>query len=156
MYIQIITVGKNKVDYLVQGEEDFLHRLKHYCKIDVYCVKPEKIKENRSSEIIKQLEGERILQKISSRSYVIALDAKGKSINSKEFAQKIADYQNSGIEKLIFITGGPLGLSEEVISRADFVLSLSKMTFNHDMVRLILLEQLYRSFTILRGEKYHK
>ena len=156
MQIQIITVGKNKVDYLVQGETDYLRRIRYYCKIGVLNVKSEKITENRSSEIIKQAEGKRILQKIPSRSCVIAMDEKGKSINSKEFAGKIADFQNRGVEKLIFITGGPLGLSEEVLSRADFILSLSKMTFNHDMVRLILLEQLYRSFTILRGEKYHK
>jgi 23S rRNA (pseudouridine1915-N3)-methyltransferase len=154
--IQIITVGKNKVDYLVQGEEDFLHRLKHYCKIDVHCVKPEKITENRSPETIKQTEGKKLSQKIPPRSYVIALDEIGKSINSNEFAGKIADYQNRSVEKLIFIIGGPLGLSREVLSRADFILSLSEMTFSHDMVRLILLEQLYRSFTILRGEKYHK
>ena len=156
MRIQILVVGQNKFDYLVDGELHYIRRLSHYCQVNIFSVKGEKITKKRSSSDILKVESKRLLNRILERSFVVILDRGVVLLNSKEFTKKIVDWQNRSINELIFVIGGPLGLGSEIKQRADFTLSLSKMTFTHDMTRLILLEQLYRCFSILRGEKYHK
>ena len=156
MYFHIFAVGENRNGYLSQGEDEFLKRLQHYCKIELHSVKSEKITCSQSPTKIRSAEGERLLKQIPKNSLVVALDRKGKNLSSEELAKNIADWQNRRKHHITILIGGPLGLSKDVLGRADFILSLSKMTFTHEMVRLIFLEQLYRCFTILRGEKYHK
>jgi len=152
----MIVVGKTRVSYLCEGEEDYLNRLKQYCKFEIQHVKSEKIKHSIAEDHIRNCEGERILKLVSQRSTVVALDIEGKSMTSQDLARKVDDWQSRGVPEVVFLIGGPLGLSGAVLSKADLILSLSRMTLTHEMARLILLEQLYRSFTILRGEKYHK
>ena len=156
MYFHIFVVGENKSNYLSQGEGEFLKRLQHYCKIKIHTVKSEKITNSLSPERIRSVEGERLLKRIPQNSLVVVLDRKGKNLSSEELAKRVADWQNRGKNHITLLIGGALGLSKTVLDRADFILSLSKMTFTHEMVRLIFLEQLYRCYTILRGEKYHK
>jgi 23S rRNA (pseudouridine1915-N3)-methyltransferase len=156
MRIKILAVGENRVSYLVKGEDDFLHRLKHYCTIEMWSVKSEKIKMGRRREEIFKKEAERLFKQIPERSMVIILDRNGKEYSSEELAEKLSVWQNKGIRNLVIIIGGPLGLSCSIKKKADVVLSLSRLTFTHEMIRLILLEQIYRAFTILKGEKYHK
>ena len=156
MHLHIISVGSNRQKYLMEGETDYLKRLGHYCSIELKSVKEEKIKQNRYSNQIRSIEGDRLIKRIPDKSVVVVLDKQGKQLDSEEMAVMIADWQNRAVRHVTFLIGGPLGLSECVFARADHVLSLSKMTFTHEMVRLILLEQIYRSFTILRGENYHK
>lgn len=156
MRFRMIVVGKTRVSYLCEGEEDYLKRLRQYCRFDIQHVKSEKIKDSIAEEQIRHCEGERILKLISPRSTVVAMDTRGETMSSEDLARKVADWQNRGIPEVVFLIGGPLGLSDAVWTRANYVFSLSRMTLTHEMARLILLEQLYRSFTILRGEKYHK
>jgi 23S rRNA (pseudouridine1915-N3)-methyltransferase len=156
MYFHIFAVGENKNGYLSKSESEFLKRLQHYCRIRIHTVKSEKITNSRSPGKIRTVEGERLLKRIPQNSLIVALDRKGKNLSSEELAKRVADWQNRGIKHVALLIGGTLGLSEHVLDRADFILSLSRMTFTHEMVRLIFLEQLYRCFTILRGEKYHK
>jgi len=156
MYFHIFVVGETKNANLSQGESEYVKRLQHYCKIKLQSIKSEKITSRRSPEKIQTVEGERLLKRIPQNSLVVVLDRKGKNLSSEELAKRVADWQNRGIKHIALLIGGALGLSKTVLDRADFILSLSRMTFTHEMVRLIFLEQLYRCFTILRGEKYHK
>jgi 23S rRNA (pseudouridine1915-N3)-methyltransferase len=156
MRIQILTVGDNRVPYLIEGEEDYLRRLTHYCPVEIRVVKGEKIKTGRSIDSILKKESERLLKQISEGSKIIALDRQGKSFSSEELAVEMQEWQNSGIKYITFVIGGPLGLGEGIRKKADTTISMSRFTFTHEMVRIIMLEQLYRVFTILRGEKYHK
>lgn len=156
MRIFILAVGENRIDYLGDGESDYLKRIQRYCKIEIMTVKPEKIVKNRSPYQIKETEGKRLLQSVSNHGRVISLDRTGQLLTSDEFAHTIEKWQNEGVSQLTFIIGGALGLSRGVLEKSHLMLSLSPMTFTHEMVRLFLLEQIYRSYTILRGEKYHK
>lgn len=156
MRFRILVVGENKVSYLVAGEADYLRRLERYCRVDVASVRGEKIKGKRSVGELLGVEGERLMKQIPRGSFLVVLDRQGETLSSEELARQILDWQNRAVQEVIFLVGGPLGLGDEVLARANLVVSLSRMTFTHEMVRLILLEQLYRSFTILRGEKYHK
>lgn len=156
MRITILAVGQNKFNYLIDGESYYIRKLNHYCKVNISSVKADKIVKKCASSAVLKAESERLLNRISKRSFVVVLDRKGQLLDSKEFAKKINDWQNQSINDLIFIIGGPLGLDSKIHQRADFTLSLSRLTFTHDMTRLIFLEQLYRAFSILRGEKYHK
>ncbi|WP_404356849.1 23S rRNA (pseudouridine(1915)-N(3))-methyltransferase RlmH [Cytobacillus firmus] len=159
MNISIITVGKLKEKYLKQGIDEYLKRLSAYAKMDIIEVPDEKAPEELSeTEMVqvKQKEGERILAKIHPDAHVIALAIEGKMKSSEELADnldKLATYRKS---KVAFVIGGSLGLSQEVLQRADDKLSFSKMTFPHQLMKLILLEQIYRAFRINRGEPYHK
>ncbi|WML24360.1 23S rRNA (pseudouridine(1915)-N(3))-methyltransferase RlmH [Neobacillus sp. OS1-33] len=159
MNISIITVGKLKEKYLKQGIEEYLKRLTAYAKVDVIEVSDEKAPEELSGlEMIqvKQKEGERILAKISQDTYVIALAIQGKLGSSEELADSLDKLATYGKSKIAFVIGGSLGLSEEVIKRSNEQLSFSRMTFPHQLMRLILVEQIYRAFRINRGEPYHK
>lgn len=159
MNITIVTVGKLKEKYLKQGIEEYLKRLGSYAKVEVIEVADEKAPEELSeTEMIqvKQKEGERILSKISQDTYVIALAINGKLKSSEELADSLDKLATYGKSKIAFVIGGSLGLSDEVLKRADEKLSFSKMTFPHQLMRLILVEQVYRAFRINRGEPYHK
>jgi len=156
MKIKIIVVGKTKEKFLQSGEEEFQQKLARYCQLEWVVVKEEKIISDKAEPIIKPKEAERILNKTSKGSLVIALDRTGDQMSSKELAEFLQQKMNEGYGETTFIIGGTLGLGKNVLKSAATVLSLSKMTFTHEMSRLILLEQLYRAFTILKGKKYHK
>lgn len=159
MNISIVTVGKLKEKYLKQGIEEYLKRLTSYAKVEIIEVADEKAPEELSElemEQVKQKEGERILAKISHDAHVIALAINGKMQSSEELADSLDKLATYGKSKLAFVIGGSLGLSDEVLKRANEQLSFSKMTFPHQLMRLILVEQIYRAFRINRGEPYHK
>jgi len=159
MNISIVTVGKLKEKYLKLGIEEFSKRLSKYCKLDFVELDDEKCPENLSEKdmlIVKDKEGKKILSKIKSNSYVIALAIDGKNLSSEELADTISKLGVRGKSHITFVIGGSLGLSDEVLKRADYKLSFSKMTFPHQMMKLILLEQVYRSFRINNNEPYHK
>ena len=151
MNITIISVGKLKEKYLKLGIEEFSKRLSKYCKLDMIELDDEKCPENLSDkdmEIVKNKEGQKILSKIKNNSYVIALAIDGKNLSSEALADTISKLTVRGISHITFIIGGSLGLADEVLKRADYKLSFSKMTFPHQLMKLILLEQVYRSFRI--------
>jgi len=156
MQIKIIYVGKTKQSYIREGESLYLKRIKRYCSLSIDWVRDEKINSSRMPEQIKEIEAERLMKSFSKSSYKIALDKDGEMLTTEQLTERITELQKRGIKEIVFIIGGALGLSSHLVDRADMVLSLSKMTFTHQMTRIILLEQLYRSFTIMRGEKYHK
>ncbi|APH07194.1 23S rRNA (pseudouridine(1915)-N(3))-methyltransferase RlmH [Bacillus weihaiensis] len=159
MNISIVTIGKLKEKYLKQGIDEYLKRLSTYAKIDVIELPDEKAPENLSEiEMIqvKDKEGERILSKISDDTHVIALAIEGKMKSSEQLAKDLDQLATYGKSKIAFVIGGSLGLSTAVMKRANDTLSFSKMTFPHQLMKLILLEQVYRAFRINRGEPYHK
>ena len=158
MRINIVCVGKIKEKYLKLGIDEFKKRLSKYCKLDIIELDDEKAPENLSDkemEMIKDKEGKKILAKIKDTSYVIALAIDGKSLSSEELADTINKLGIRGISNITFVIGGSLGLSDEVLSRADYKLSFSKMTFPHQLIRVFLLEQLFRAFKISNNETYH-
>jgi 23S rRNA (pseudouridine1915-N3)-methyltransferase len=157
--ISIITIGKLKEKYLKQGIDEYLKRLGAYAKVEVVELADEKAPEQLSAAEmvqVKQKEGERILAKISDDAHVIALAIEGKQRSSEQLASEIDKLAIYGKSKIAFVIGGSLGLSEEVMKRSNDTLSFSKMTFPHQLMRLILLEQVYRAFRINRNEPYHK
>lgn len=159
MNITIITVGKLKEKYLKQGIAEYTKRLGAYAKIDIVELDDEKAPEVLSDSEMQQVknkEGERILSKISPDHHVIALAIQGKMKSSEELADTLDKLATYGKSKVAFIIGGSLGLSDDVLKRADEKLSFSKMTFPHQLMRLVLVEQVYRAFRINRGEPYHK
>ncbi|XJZ27297.1 23S rRNA (pseudouridine(1915)-N(3))-methyltransferase RlmH [Bacillota bacterium Lsc_1132] len=159
MNISIVTVGKLKEKYLKQGIEEYLKRLSAYAKVEIIEVADEKAPEELSElEMVqvKQKEGERILAKISQDTHVIALAINGKMQSSEELADSLDKLATYGKSKIAFVIGGSLGLSDEVLQRSNEQLSFSRMTFPHQLMRLILVEQIYRAFRINRGGPYHK
>ncbi|SHH31758.1 23S rRNA (pseudouridine1915-N3)-methyltransferase [Tepidibacter thalassicus DSM 15285] len=157
--IDIVCVGKIKEKYLKLGIDEFKKRLSKYCKLNIIELSDEKAPENISDKeiaMIKDKEGKRILNSIRDSSFVITLEIEGKLLSSKELSKKISDLALRGNSHITFVIGGSLGLGDEVLRRSDFALSFSKMTFPHQLMRLILLEQVYRSFRIIKGEPYHK
>ena len=159
MRINIVCVGKIKEKYLKLGIDEFKKRLSKFCKLEIIELEDEKAPENLSDKemlMIKEKEGKKILSKIKDNSYVIALAIDGKNLSSEELAETINKLGVRGISNITFVIGGSLGLSDEVLSRADYKLSFSKMTFPHQLMRLILLEQVYRAYRINNGEPYHK
>ncbi|RLL41772.1 23S rRNA (pseudouridine(1915)-N(3))-methyltransferase RlmH [Oceanobacillus piezotolerans] len=159
MKITIVSVGKLKEKYLKQGIQEYLKRLSAYAKVDIVEVADEKAPENMSEaemEEVKRKEGERILSHIGPDTYVITLEINGKMLSSEQLAKKMDELATYGKSKIAFVIGGSLGISDEVMKRSDMALSFSKMTFPHQLMRLVLLEQVYRGFRINRGEPYHK
>ncbi|MDP3386039.1 MAG: 23S rRNA (pseudouridine(1915)-N(3))-methyltransferase RlmH [Eubacteriales bacterium] len=159
MKITILSVGKIKEDYFRKAIAEYTKRLSAYCSLEQIEIADEKAPENLSAkeeDIIKQKEGERILSKLDPSSYLIVLDIKGKQLSSEELAEKIETLGVYGTSHLSFVIGGSLGLSDEIIKKADMKLSFSKMTFPHQLFKVILLEQSYRAFRIMKGEPYHK
>ena len=159
MNINVIGVGKIKEKYLKLGIDEFKKRLSKYCKLDIIELDDEKAPEKLSEKemiLVKEKEGKKILSKIKDTSYVIALAIDGKNLSSEELADKMSDLAVRGNSNITFVIGGSLGLSDEVLDRADYKLSFSKMTFPHQLMRLILLEQVYRAYRINNNEPYHK
>jgi 23S rRNA (pseudouridine1915-N3)-methyltransferase len=157
--ISILTIGKLKEKYLKQGIDEYLKRLSTYAKVEVIELPDEKAPENLSEtemEQVKEKEGERLLGKVSDDTHVIALAIEGKMKSSEQLAKELDQLATYGKSKVAFVIGGSLGLSKAVMKRANDTLSFSKMTFPHQLMRLILLEQVYRAFRINRGEPYHK
>ena len=155
MKIKLIVVGKTHAKYLIQAEEEYLQRLKHYIKFEKVIVPDLKNSKNLTPIEQNRREGELIISKIEKNEEVVLLDDKGVEFTSMKFAQFINQKMIQSTRCLTFIIGGAYGFSDEVYTRANAKLSLSKMTFSHQMVRMIFKEQLYRAFTILKGEKYH-
>lgn len=156
MNVKIIAVGKIKEQYLKDAIKEYEKRLTPFCSFSVVEVNAEQILDESLCEKYKELEAERILQQIKPDAYVITLEIKGKSLSSEEFAQKIKEISNIGVNDITFIIGGANGLHQKVSEIASFKLSFSKMTFTHQMIRMILTEQIYRTFKINNNEKYHR
>ena len=156
MNITIVTVGKLKEKYLKMGIEEYAKRLGAYAKIDLADEKaPEQLSE-ADMEIVKKKEADRILAKVSPDAHLIALAIEGKQKTSEQLAENLQSLMTYGKSKITFVIGGSLGLHADVYKRADELLSFSKMTFPHQLMKLILLEQVYRGFRIMRNEPYHK
>ena len=159
MKITLITVGKIKEKYFTDAIAEYAKRLSSYCKLEIIEVADEKTPDSASEALenqIKEKEGERILSKVPDSAYVVALAIEGKQLSSEDLADKMEKWNVNGISHLVFIIGGSLGLTPKVLNRADFKLSFSKMTFPHQLMRVVLLEQIYRSFRIRNNEPYHK
>ena len=146
MKITLITVGKIKEKFFQDAIAEYSKRLSRYCRLEILQVETQ----------IKEKEGERILSNIKDGSFVVALAINGNMLDSEELAAKIEKWGVSGISQIVFVIGGSLGLSNQVLGRADYKLSFSKMTFPHQLMRVVLLEQIYRSYRIIQGEPYHK
>lgn len=154
MNIECVFLGQTSESYLEKGIADFQKRLERYCQVKVKVVKERK---GRMADQVRiDTEGRDLLEQIEPKSFVVVLDRTGKQIGSEAFASLFQQWQEQNRRSASFIIGGALGLSQEVLAAADMVLSLSLMTFTHEMARMILLEQIYRAFTILAGSKYHK
>lgn len=159
MKIKIICVGKLKEKYLEEGVKEYLKRLSAYCDVEIIEVGDERIPENPSlaeEMIVKSKEGRRILDKVKQDDYMILLDVQGKEVDSIQFAESIEDCMLHGKSTIDFVIGGSLGHGEDVLTRANKCISFSKMTFPHQLMRVILAEQIYRAFKIIRKETYHK
>ena len=158
MQINIIAVGKIKKDFIQMGIDEYLKRLSRYTKVNIIEVKDEKIPGNASDaeiEQIKEKEAERILERIPGNSYVIALEVRAKTMTSEGLAKWIKNKQVQGWSNITFIIGGAVGLHPKISEQANLPLSFSYMTFTHEMIRMILLEQVYRAFKIMNNEPYH-
>jgi 23S rRNA (pseudouridine1915-N3)-methyltransferase len=155
MKIKLICVGKTVKSFLIEGESEYINRLKHYSTVEKIEIPEIKNAKNLSQEQIKKQEGSLILKQIKPSDHVLLLDENGKSLNSMEFSKYIQKKFNQGGKSLVFIVGGAYGFSDEVYAKSEGKISLSNMTFSHQMVRVFFLEQLYRAFTILKGEPYH-
>ena len=159
MKITILAVGKVKEKFYRQAIEEFAKRLSRYCKLEIIEVNDEKTPDNASETeetIIKEKEGARILKHIRDNDYVCALAIEGEQPDSVALSKKINKLGIDGISSIVFVIGGSLGLHTQVLNRANYKLSFSKMTFPHQLMRVILLEQIYRSYRIINGEPYHK
>ena len=155
MNIQIIVIGKTDQSYLIAGIDEYCKRIKRYINFDMQVIADIKNTKNINEIQQKNLEGEKILAKLNSNDFVVLLDENGIEYNSRSFADFISKQMLSSVKNLVFVIGGPYGFSKSVYDRANCKISLSKMTFSHQIVRLLFLEQLYRSFTIINNEPYH-
>lgn len=159
MKITLITVGKIKEKYLKDAIDEYSKRLSKYCKLEIIEVADEKTPDHASDiveDAIRSKEAERILKHIREDAYVITLEINGKQLSSEELADKVDKLGVQGVSHITFIIGGSIGLGKEVLEKSDFALSFSKMTFPHQLMRVVLLEQVYRSYRIINGEPYHK
>ena len=152
MKIQLNLIGKTKDAYLREGISMYEKRIQHYIKLDIQELK---VRKANKRELQVSSENEALLKGVLHSDFVIALDEKGKALSSIKFSKKIEQIQNSSKHRIVFIIGGAYGLNTTVLQRADLCLSLSEMTMTHDMVRLLLLEQIYRAMTILNNHPYH-
>lgn len=157
--VTLITVGKIKEKYLRDAIAEYTKRLSKYCKLEIVETADEKTPEQASEAVEEQIrdkEAERILKYVKEDGYLITLEIKGKQLTSEEFAVKLQKLGVQGRSHIIFVIGGSIGLGRAVLERSDYALSFSKMTFPHQLMRVILLEQIYRSYRIMNGEPYHK
>ena len=154
MKIKVLNIGKTKAPYLMAGEEEYKKRLTHYISCE-WIVLPDVSTKGMSRELIKEKEALLFLKHIKTEDFVWLLDEKSKMFSSTEWSQQIQKLMNAGTKNCVLIIGGAFGFHNSIYERANALLSFSAMTFSHEMIRLFLLEQLYRSFTILKGESYH-
>ncbi|HWZ22756.1 MAG TPA: 23S rRNA (pseudouridine(1915)-N(3))-methyltransferase RlmH [Cytophagaceae bacterium] len=155
MKVLVIHNGKTEDNYLISGIEKYEKRLKHYLSIETLHLPALKNTQALSKEEQKEKEGIVILSKLQNTDFIVLLDEKGKQFTSVDFSKYLTQHMNTGTRRIVFITGGPYGFSEDVYAKANFKISLSAMTFSHQMVRLFFIEQLYRAMTIHKGEPYH-
>ena len=155
MKLRLLCVGKTNFNFLNEGEKEYTNRLIHYCNLSRIDFPELKNAKSLSIPEIKNKEGQLILAKVQATDLLILLDENGKMYTSNEFATFFEKKMIQGKTSIVFVIGGAFGFSKEVYERANELISLSKMTFSHQLIRIIFLEQLYRSFTILKGEKYH-
>ena len=156
MQIRVVVVGRCRSAYVREGLEDYGKRLRRYSKLEEIEVREERAVKGRQVAEIQAAESERLRDRISSDEYVVALDVTGPSVGSEEFGSRIEKLTLDGRSRLAFLIGGAYGLSESILESADWRLSLSPLTLPHELARLVLMEQVYRAFTIIRGEPYHK
>jgi 23S rRNA (pseudouridine1915-N3)-methyltransferase len=152
MNIRLILVGKTTTPFVKDGLDIYFNRLKHYCKFEVLELPDGKLKDPEKQ---KEAEALAILKAIKPDDFLVLLDEKGVNPTSREFAQYLQKKMNAGTKQLVLLVGGAFGFTKEVYDRADYQLSFSKMTFSHEMIRVFIAEQVYRAFTILKGESYH-
>ena len=155
MKIVLLTVGKTSEKYLIEGIDQYKKRLKNYTKFEMIEIINVKKSKNFSNYELMKKEGELVMKHLQSSDYLVLLDDKGKDFTSSKFAEKLQNWMLSGKKRLVFIVGGAYGFSEDLIARGNEKISLSKMTFSHQMVRLFFVEQIYRGYTILNNEPYH-
>lgn len=159
MKIKIISIGKIKEKYLNDGIKEYVKRLSIFSKVELIEVADERIPENASEaqeQIIKEKEGKKVLEKIKKDDYVILLDLHGKELDSIALSNHLQQCMVNGVGQIVFVIGGSLGLSNELVQRSNFRLCFSKLTFTHQMIKLLLLEQVYRAFKIMNNQTYHK
>lgn len=159
MNIKIICIGKLKEKYLLDGISEYTKRISKYSNVNIIELNDEPIPDNPSQkeiDIIKKKEADKIATSIDSHDYVCALDLSGKQLTSEEFAEKVSDITVQGFNTICFLIGGSLGLDKELVTKSNMVMSFSKLTFPHQLFRMILLEQIYRAFKINNNETYHK
>lgn len=154
MKIKLIAIGKTDEAYLQTGINKYFDRLRHYTSFELIIIPDVKMGKKNNAQIQKEKEGKLILDKVKSNDYLILLDENGIEYSSVKFSNYLQKRLNAGND-IVFVIGGPFGFSQKLYSRANAKIALSQMTFSHQMVRLFFVEQIYRSFTILRGEKYH-
>lgn len=155
MKIEILAIGKTQSKYLAEGIEGYCNRIGHYLPFELTVLPDIKTTRTLSEAVQKQKEGQLMLAAMQPSDFVVLLDERGREYTSREFAGFIEKKMASGLKRLLLVIGGPYGFSDEVYARADGKISLSRMTFSHEMVRLFITEQIYRAMTILRGEPYH-
>lgn len=155
MKIVLAVVGKMSSGYLKSGIDDYVSRLRHYVPFEIQYIADARNTRNMTRDRQKTAEGKNIMSFIESSDYVVLLDERGNEYSSIDFSRHLERKMNVGSRRLVFIVGGPYGFSQEIYERANEQLSLSKMTFSHEMIRLIFVEQLYRAMTIIRNEPYH-
>ena len=155
MKVVLLVIGKTEEKYLLEGISIYEKRLKHYLPFELLVIPALKNNKNNTVEKQKEMEGNLFLASLTQKDHLILLDEKGKEVTSPGFANYLQQNMNNGIKRLIFVVGGPYGFSSELIKRSNGMISLSKLTFSHQMVRLFFVEQLYRAMTILKNEPYH-
>ena len=156
MKIKIIALGKIKEKFLKDGIDEFLKRLTPYASVSILELQPLEIRDENLTERILEEEGEKILANIKPLDFVVTMEIQGKQLSSENFAQKITELTNTGVQEIVFVIGSSCGIGKNVSARANFKMSMSKMTFLHQFARLILVEQIYRAFKIIKNETYHK
>jgi 23S rRNA (pseudouridine1915-N3)-methyltransferase len=156
MQLHLIFVGKTSFPEMDKGIVRYLERLQHYIPTEVHFIKAEKIGRKVIEEAVREVEGQRVLKLVGPMDYLIVWDQRGQQLDSIEFARLLQRVRDEGISRAWMVVGGPLGISPKLIEEANTTLSLSKMTFPHDLARVMVVEQLYRAFSILKGEPYHK
>lgn len=156
MKIKIIALGKIKEKFLKDGIDEFLKRLTPYASVEVVELSPIEIKDENLTDRVLEQEADKILANIKPQDFVITMEIQGKMLSSEDFAEKINELTNLGTQEVVFVIGSSCGLAKKVSDRANFKLSMSKMTFLHQFARLILVEQIYRAFKIIKNETYHK
>ena len=155
MKIELAVIGKTSIGYLKQGIDEYIKRLKHYVPFEIKYIDDIKNTKNISEDQQKRTEGAKILSLLDKSDFVVLLDEHGKEYTSMQYSSYIQKRMLSGVKKVVFVIGGPYGFSQEVYARANDKISFSKMTFNHEIIRLIFTEQLYRAYTIINHEPYH-